>query len=143
ARAARAAAAREAAGNGGSWRPASWSATVGLLAGVAAAGAYGGDFGAAQGVILVGLLGATLADGLQRLNATKNALASTVNLLATALFLVAAPGLVDWGLAAVVAVGAVVGSVLGARYGRRLPAPALRAVIVVVGAVAVVALVVR
>lgn len=44
-----------------SWRPASWAATVGLLAGVAVAGVYGGYFGAAQGVILVGLLGATVA----------------------------------------------------------------------------------
>ncbi|MGF1648658.1 MAG: sulfite exporter TauE/SafE family protein [Kineosporiaceae bacterium] len=143
ARAARAAAAREAAGGGGSWRPVSGAATVGLLAGVAAAGVYGGYFGAAQGVILIGLLGATLADGLQRLNATKNALASAVNLLATVLFVVAAPDLVDWRLAATVAVGAVVGGVLGARYGRRLPARALRAVIAVVGVVAVIALAVR
>lgn len=126
-----------------SWRPASWAATVGLLTGVAAAGVYGGYFGAAQGVILIGLLGATLADGLQRLNATKNALAATVNLLATVLFVVAAPDLVDWGLAATVAVGAVVGGVLGARYGRRLPPRVLRAVVVVVGVVAVIALLVR
>lgn len=126
-----------------SWRPASWAATVGLLTGVAAAGVYGGYFGAAQGVILIGLLGATLADGLQRLNATKNALAATVNLLATVLFVVAAPDLVDWGLAATVAVGAVVGGVLGARYGRRLPPRVLRAVVVAVGVVAVIALLVR
>lgn len=123
-----------------SWRPASWAATVGLLVGVAAAGLYGGYFGAAQGVILIGLLGATLADSLQRLNATKNALAATVNLLATVLFLVAAPEQVDWGLAAVVALGSVVGGTLGARYGRRLPPDWLRGVIVVVGVVAIIGL---
>lgn len=122
------------------WRPASWAATVGLLLGVAAAGVYGGYFGAAQGVILIGLLGATLADNLQRLNATKNALAATVNLLATVLFLIAAPDQVDWGLAAVVAIGAIVGGTLGARYGRRLPPAVLRGVIVVVGVVAIIGL---
>lgn len=141
ARAAQAAQRRGGAGVRSSWRPASWAATVGLLLGVAAAGAYGGYFGAAQGVILIGLLGATLADHLQRLNATKNLLASVVNLLAAVVFLAAAPGRVDWPLAAAVAAGAVVGGVLAARYGRRLPATGLRAVVIGVGTAAVVALV--
>ena len=46
-----------------------------LFVTVFATGVYGGYFGAAQGVILVSLLGIFVADDLQRLNATKNVLA--------------------------------------------------------------------
>ena len=48
-------------------------------------------------------------------------------------FIITAPDLIDWRLAALVGVGAILGGVLGSRYGRRLPPNALRAVIVVVG----------
>ncbi len=60
-----------------------------LLAGaVAVTGVYGGYFGAAQGVLLIALLGTFLADDLQRLNAAKNVLALTANLVAACLFIV-------------------------------------------------------
>ena len=42
---------------------------------VALAGVYGGYFGAAQGVLLMAVLGIGVADSMQRLNATKNVLA--------------------------------------------------------------------
>lgn len=131
-----------AAGGTASWGPVSRSAAVGLLVGVFAAGVYGGYFGAAQGVILIGVLGASLADDLQRVNAVKNVLAATVNLLASVLFLTVAADQVDWFAAAVIAVGSAIGGFLGARYGRRLPSVALRGVIVVVGVVAITALIV-
>ncbi|MGW3351088.1 sulfite exporter TauE/SafE family protein [Nonomuraea rubra] len=110
-----------------------------LWLGVLGAGVYGGYFGAAQGVLLIGLLGIFLDDGLQRVNAAKNVLALIVNAVAAAFFVVAAD--VDWQAAAGVAVGAVAGGFLGARLGRRIPAPVLRAVIVCVGIVAIVVLV--
>ena len=49
---------------------------VGVLAmaGTLLAGVYGGYFGAAQGVLLIGILGAVLDESLQRVNAAKNAL---------------------------------------------------------------------
>ena len=53
-------------------------------------GVYGGYFGAAQGVILIALLGIFVDDGLQRLNATKNVLAALVNGVAAVLFIVLA-----------------------------------------------------
>ncbi|MFC3687597.1 sulfite exporter TauE/SafE family protein [Aquipuribacter hungaricus] len=108
----------------------------------AATGVYGGYFGAAQGVLLVGALGAVLDDDLQRLNGLKNVLAGTVNLVAAVVFVVVAPELVAWSSAAAVALGALLGGVLGARVGRRLPPPLLRGVIVTVGLVAIVALVI-
>jgi uncharacterized membrane protein YfcA len=109
-----------------------------LFAGVYLTGVYGGYFGAAQGVILMALLPTFLGDHLQRLNALKNVLAGLVNLIAALVFI--AFGHIALGAAAVVAVGAVVGGHLGARYGRRLPPQALRAAIVVIGVVVAVKL---
>ena len=111
---------------------------VALMAGVLLAGIYGGYFGAAQGVILIGLLSALSTERLQALNGLKNVLGTIVNAVASLVFIVVEPGLVDWGIAGLVAVGAVVGGVLGARFGRLLPPNALRAVIVVVGVVGLV-----
>ncbi len=106
-------------------------------------GVYGGYFGAAQGILLIGLTGLVLDDDLQRLNALKNVLTGLVNSVATVLFTVLwllglAP--VAWGAAAVLAVGALAGGLLGGRVGRLLPPAVLRGVIVVVGLVAVVQL---
>ncbi|GHE43548.1 UPF0721 transmembrane protein [Streptosporangium violaceochromogenes] len=110
-----------------------------LWAGVLAAGVYGGYFGAAQGVLLIGLLGSFLDEDLQRVNAAKNVLSLLVNATAAVLFTLVAE--VDWPAVALVAVGAATGGFLGAKVGRRLPAPVLRGVIVCVGVVAIVKLV--
>ncbi len=101
-------------------------------------GVYGGYFGAAQGILLLGILGAVLAQSLQRTNALKNVLAGLVNGVAGVYFALAAH--VDWGAAAIIACASVIGAQLGARYGRRLSPDALRAVIVVVGVFAIVRL---
>lgn len=104
---------------------------------VAAAGVYGGYFGAAQGVLLMAILGIGVDDTLQRHNATKNVLAALVNAIAGILFIVVAD--VAWEYAGLVAAGAILGGLIGASVGRRLPPQVLRAVIVVVGVVAIVA----
>ncbi|WP_240312391.1 sulfite exporter TauE/SafE family protein [Janibacter anophelis] len=106
---------------------------VALMAGVLVAGVYGGYFGAAQGVILIGLLSALATEPLQALNGLKNVLGLVVNVIGSLVFIITAPELVDWGIAALIGIGTVVGGVLGARYGRRLPPNVLRGVIVVVG----------
>ena len=108
------------------------------MAVVAAAGVYGGYFGAAQGIILTATLGVFLDDHLQRLNACKNVLAGSVNAVAAVVFIASTD--VDWKVVGVIAVGSTIGGWLGARYGRRLNPRALRAVIVVVGLVALVRL---
>jgi uncharacterized membrane protein YfcA len=94
-------------------------------------GVYGGYFGAAQGVILIALLGIFIDDDLQRLNAAKNVLAALVNGVAALLFIAATH--VAWGPAGIIAVGAIIGGQLGAKVGRRLPAPILRVAIITVG----------
>jgi uncharacterized protein len=101
---------------------------------VALAGVYGGYFGAAQGVLLLAILGIGVSDTLQRHNATKNVLAGLVNGVAAVIFVVVAD--VDWAVAGLIAAGAIVGGQLGATVGRRLSPTLLRAVIVAVGVTA-------
>ncbi|MCO5998580.1 sulfite exporter TauE/SafE family protein [Actinoallomurus rhizosphaericola] len=110
-----------------------------LWLGVFAGGVYGGYFGAAQGVLLVGLLGIFLDEDLQRVNAAKNLLTMLVNATAAVLYICVAK--VDWWAVLLVALGSMVGGLLGARVGRRLPPVILRAVIVCVGVAAVIKLV--
>ncbi|HTJ74839.1 MAG TPA: sulfite exporter TauE/SafE family protein [Acidimicrobiales bacterium] len=102
-----------------------------LFAAVFGTGVYGGYFGAAQGVILIALLGIFVDDGLQRLNALKNVLAALVNGVAAVLFILFAH--VSWAPALLLAAGAIVGGQLGAWLGRRIPPQILRGVIIVVG----------
>jgi uncharacterized membrane protein YfcA len=116
-------------------------ATRGALPlGLFAVGVYGGYFGAAQGILLLGMLALALPDGLQRINALKNVLAGLTNLVAGVVFVIAAQH-VNWEAAALIAVGSALGGQLGARLGRRLHADVLRAVIVAVGIVAILKLV--
>jgi uncharacterized membrane protein YfcA len=108
-------------------------------AAVLASGIYGGYFGAAQGILLLAILGLAVNDDLQRINALKVVLAGLVNLVAALVFIFAAH--VAWLAALLIALGSTIGGLLGARAGRLLPATALRAIIVVVGVVAIVRLV--
>ncbi|HST49909.1 MAG TPA: sulfite exporter TauE/SafE family protein [Jatrophihabitans sp.] len=94
-------------------------------------GVYGGYFGAAQGVLLVAIMGALLDHNLQRVNGLKNVLSGVVNAVAGLLFVLLAHP--NWVYVALIAVGSTVGGQLGAVVGRRLSPTALRAVIVVVG----------
>ncbi|WP_106396942.1 sulfite exporter TauE/SafE family protein [Actinocorallia populi] len=106
---------------------------------VCLAGVYGGYFGAAQGILLISLLGIFLPDDMQTLNGIKNALSGIVNATAAVLFILIAE--VDWAVVGLIALGAVLGGYTGASVGRRLPPWALRGVIVCVGLVAIVKLV--
>jgi uncharacterized protein len=80
------------------------------------------------------VLGAGTEDTLHRNNAMKNVLAGIVNATAAVIFVLVAH--VDWVIAGVIAAGSIVGAQLGVRVGKRLPAAALRVLIVVVGVVA-------
>jgi uncharacterized membrane protein YfcA len=110
-----------------------------LFAGVFLAGAYGGYFGAAQGVLVIGLLGVVLTEPLQRINAAKNVLVTIVNATAAAVFVIFAH--VAWLAVLLVAAGSTAGGLMGARVGRRLPPLALRIIIVVIGVIAAIKLI--
>jgi uncharacterized protein len=103
-------------------------------------GVYGGYFTAAQGIMLVGVMGLLVADPLQRLNAFKNTLTAVVNVVAGAIYAVVAP--VSWPVVAVLAVSSIAGGLLGASVGKRLSPTVLRGAIVVIGVAAVVHLLV-
>jgi uncharacterized membrane protein YfcA len=109
-----------------------------VLLAVYATGVYGGYFGAAQGIMLLAVLGLALPQDLQRTNALKNVLAGLVNGVAGVYFVIAAH--VAWAPAGIIAGASVLGAQLGARYGRRLPSGILRALIVVVAVFAIVRL---
>jgi uncharacterized protein len=101
-------------------------------------GVYGGYFGAAQGVLLIGFMGVAFTDSMQRINAVKNVLAGLVNGIASIVFVLSTH--IDWGVAGLIAAGAILGGQFGARIGRKLPPWGLRAVIICVGTAALVKL---
>lgn len=104
-----------------------------LVLGTFVVGVYGGYFTAAQGILLIALMGALLPEGMQRMNAAKNLLSLLVNIVAAIAYTLVAFDRISWPAAGLIALGSLVGGWLGARYGRRLSPGALRAVIVVVG----------
>jgi uncharacterized protein len=104
-----------------------------LVFGTFAVGIYGGYFTAAQGILLIGMMGAMLPESVQRMNAAKNLLSLVVNIVAAAAYTLVAFDRISWAAAGLIAVGSLIGGWLGARYGRRLSPKVLRVAIVVVG----------
>jgi uncharacterized protein len=102
-----------------------------LASGIFLASSYGGYFGAAQGVLIIGLLGSFLDETLQRVNGAKNVLVAIVNGTAAVVFILFAH--IAWIAALLIAAGSTVGGVVGARFGRRLPPTALRVFVVLIG----------
>ncbi|MCA1690229.1 MAG: sulfite exporter TauE/SafE family protein [Actinobacteria bacterium] len=113
--------------------PAAW-------AGVLVAAVYGSYFGAGLGVLVLGVLGILVRDGLQRLNALKGLLSLVINAAGGAVFV--ASGRVDWAYAVALGVGALVGGTLGVSVARGLRAEVLRAGVVGLGVVVAVVLLV-
>ena len=106
---------------------------------IALVGVYGGYFGAAQGVLLIAILGIGLAEPLLKINAIKNVLATIANAIASVVFVIVSE--VNWPAAIAIAVGSVLGAQVGGRVGRKLPATIYRVIIVAVGIAAIVSLV--
>jgi uncharacterized membrane protein YfcA len=104
-----------------------------LVFGTFAVGIYGGYFTAAQGILLIGMMGAMLPESMQRMNAAKNLLSLLVNVVAAAAYTLVAFDRISWAAAGLIAIGSLIGGWLGSRYGRRLSPGVLRALIVVVG----------
>ena len=98
---------------------------------VGLASVYGGYFGAGLSVIVLSALGLTIDDSLTRLNALKQAVAFAVNVAAAIFFLFS--GQVIWGVAFIMAVGALFGGVLGGRLAGRIKPATLRWTVVTIG----------
>lgn len=102
-------------------------------------GMYGGYFGAAQGVLVMAIMGVAVAETLPRINGLKNVLVMIANAVAGVVFVIISE--VDWWIVLALAVGSVLGAQVGARVGRKLPPIVYRVVIVSVGVVAIITLV--
>lgn len=124
---------RRAAAAGRSHDHVSAARMAALVLGTFAVAVYGGYFTAAQGILLIGVMGALLPESVQRTNAAKNLLSTIVNIVAALGYVLVAPDRISWPAAGLIAAGSLLGGLLGARYGRRLSPNALRAVIVAVG----------
>jgi hypothetical protein len=107
-----------------------------LIIGTFLVGIYGGYFAAAQGILLVGVMGALLPETMQRMNGAKNLLTLVVNLVAATAYTLVAFDRINWAAAGLIAVGSLIGGFVGAHYGRRLSPVALRSTIVVFGLIA-------
>jgi hypothetical protein len=103
------------------------------LAGLLAVAVYGGYFNGGLGILLMALYSATGEPDIHVANALKNFNSLVLSLLSVAAF--AAAGAVAWPQALVMAAAATAGGFAGARIARRLPAAAVRAVVVVTGVV--------
>ena len=93
--------------------------------------AYGGFFGAGLGIMLLALLALFSVDSLTRLNALKQALSFVINLVAAVFFLFS--GKVAWTLVPVMAVGSMVGGLIGGRLVQVIDSDRLRKLVVVAG----------
>ena len=102
-----------------------------LVVAVGIAAVYGGYFGGGLGVILLAVIGLTLAQPLRETNALKSIVSlivATVSLVAFAIF-----GPVHWTEVAIIAPTALIGGVLGGRIAATVNERALRIAIVGLG----------
>ncbi|MEO3803638.1 sulfite exporter TauE/SafE family protein [Nonomuraea sp. B1E8] len=85
---------------------------------------YVGYFGAAGGLMVFAVLAATFAQPAAKLNAMKNVLSGLANAVAALGFALFGP--VDWGAAAPLAAGFLLGGWTGPKIARRMPGSGLR-----------------
>ncbi len=100
---------------------------------IALAAIYGGYFGAGLSVIVLAFLALLFEDSLTRLNALKQAIAFATNTAAATLFLFS--GQVNWSIAAVMAVSALLGGMAGGKLAGRVNPTVLRWIVVSIGLV--------
>ena len=111
--------------------PAGPASPVKSAAGMLAVSIYGGYFNGGLGILLLALFGLLGQTKLNAMNGMKNVVSAVLTAIAVAIY--AWGGLVAWPQAVLMMMGATAGGYFGARWARRIPAPALRAGIVVIG----------
>ncbi|MDB4885350.1 MAG: hypothetical protein JWN79_788 [Gemmatimonadetes bacterium] len=105
--------------------------TPALLAGQLGVGVYGGYFGAGVGILMLAALGFMGFTNIHRMNGLKNWGGFCMNLVAAGIF--AFSGIVDWPVAATMAVASIAGGYMGSRLAQRVPQGAVRGFVAVVG----------
>jgi uncharacterized protein len=102
-----------------------------VLLPVGLAAVYGGYFGAGVSVIFLAVLALVFDDTLTRINGLKQGLSFSANIAAASLFLFSEH--INWPVALVMAVGAVLGGTLGGKLAGRIKPATLRMVVVGIG----------
>jgi uncharacterized membrane protein YfcA len=115
------------AARGGAAQPRPAARHVGLLA----VAVYGGYFNGGLGILLMALYSITRERDIHTANALKNLNSLVLSLLSVAAF--AWAGAVAWPQALLMMAAATAGGFAGARVARRLPARAVRALVVLTG----------
>lgn len=100
-------------------------------AGMLAVSIYGGYFNGGLGILLLALFGLLGQTKLNAMNGMKNVVSALLTAIAVAIY--SWGGVVVWPQALVMMLAATAGGYFGARLARRIPAPVLRAGIVVIG----------
>jgi uncharacterized membrane protein YfcA len=92
---------------------------------------YGGYFGAVAGIVMLASLGLMGLTDIHQMNGLKNWGAICFNGIAVAFFVFS--GLVDWPIAIVMAVAALLGGWTGSKFAQRLPRERVRSLVGVIG----------
>ena len=92
---------------------------------------YGGYFGAGIGILMLSVLPFMGTRTIHETNAAKTFLASVINAVTVAVFI--DEGKVVWHYALAMAAAAIVGGYVGARLARRMPAMAVRYIVIAIG----------
>ena len=104
-----------------------------LLGTLFAVSVYGGYFNGGLGILLLAQLSLFGMTDLNAMNGLKNLFSAVLTAIAVVAY--AAGGAVEWPKALLMTVAAVAGGYVGARVGRKIPKPVLRAGIITVGLV--------
>jgi uncharacterized protein len=100
-------------------------------------GIYGGYFGAGIGILMISSLSLMGLGDIHRVNALKSLLAACINIMSVAVWVLAGGGgfghLVKWEYVPAMAVAAIVGGYLGARWSRRLNKNLVRWLVIAIG----------
>ncbi len=94
-------------------------------------GVYGGYFGAGIGILMLAAYGILGFSNIHQANAIKNLNSMFINGIAAAIFIY--QGLIDWPIAALMAVGAIFGGYAGAGTARRLGQKNVRRLVILIG----------
>jgi hypothetical protein len=104
-----------------------------MLGTLFAVSVYGGYFNGGLGILLLAQLSLFGMTDLNAMNGLKNLFSAVLTAIAVVAY--AAGGAVEWPKALLMTVAAVAGGYVGARLGRRIPKPVLRAGIITIGLV--------
>lgn len=102
---------------------------------------YGGYFGAGMGILMLAVLSFSGLPSFNATNGMKNVISVAINGMALIPFIIA--GVVDWPLAIPMAVMALLGGYFGAKFFRRIPQNAARAIVITIGVVMTIVFFVR